>query len=38
MDAVIKNIYVIPEFSDALINDITNDNDIIYNKKYKPET
>ena len=38
MDAVIKNIYVIPEFSDALINDITNDKDIIYNKNYKLET
>ena len=38
MDAVIKNIYVIPEFSDTLIDDITNDNDIIYNKNYKQET
>ena len=38
MAVVIKHIYVIPEFSDALIDDITNDKDIIYNKNYKLET
>ena len=30
--------YTVPEFSDGLINDLTNDNDIIFNKNYKPET
>ena len=30
--------YMVPEFSDELINDLTNDNDIIFNKKYKQET
>ena len=30
--------YIVPEFNDALIKDLTNDKDIIYNKNYKPET
>ena len=30
--------YMVPEFSDGLINDLTNDNDIIFNKNHKPET
>ena len=30
--------YIVPEFSDGLINDLTNDNDIIFNKNHKPET
>ena len=38
MDDVIKNIYVIPEFSDALINDLTDENHIIYNQNHKQET
>ena len=29
---------MVPEFSDGLINDLTNDNDIIFNKNHKPET
>ena len=32
------NLYVIPEFSNVLIDDLNNDNDIIYNKHYKEET
>ena len=30
--------YIVPEFNDDLINDLTNDKDIIENKNYKPET
>ena len=30
--------YIVPEFNDDLIDDLTNDKDIIYNKGYKPET
>ena len=30
--------YMVPEFSDELINDLTNENDIIFNKNYKQET
>jgi len=32
------NLYVIPEFCDALIDDLNNDNDIIFNKHYKEDT
>ena len=35
---LIDDIYIIPEFSDELINDLINDKDIIYNKNYKQET
>ena len=30
--------YIVPKFSDDLINDLTDDNNIIYNKNYKLET
>ena len=30
--------YNIPEFNEELINNLTNDNNIIYNKKHKQET
>ena len=30
--------YIVPKFSDDLINDLTDINNIIYNKKYKLET
>ena len=30
--------YIVPKFSDGLINDLTSDNNIIYNKNYKTET
>ena len=38
MDDVIKNLYVIPEFSDELIYDLTDENGIIYNTNHKQET
>ena len=30
--------YIVPKFSDGLINDLTSDTNIIYNKNYKTET
>ena len=30
--------YNVPEFNEELINNLTNDNNIIYNKKHKQET
>ena len=30
--------YIVPEFNDALIKDLTTDKDIIYIKNYKLET
>ena len=33
-----ENNYVIPEFSNVLIDDLTNDKEIIYNKHYKQDT
>ena len=38
MDDVIKHLYVIPEFSDELIYDLTDENHIIYNTNHKQET
>jgi hypothetical protein len=30
--------YITPQFTDELINELTNDKNIIYNKNYKPKT